>query len=103
VATAGLGVARLLLSWWPIHPLGFLVAASYPTYQIWFSFFLAWLAKALVMRYGGMQLYKTLKPAAYGLIAAEAVVAGGFLVVALICGMCGHPLSPDQLPRFLPS
>jgi len=100
VVTAGLGVARLLVSWWPIHPIGFLVAASYPTYRIWFSFFVAWLAKILIMRYGGVQLYKTLKPFALGLIAAEAIVAGGFLVAALIYGLCGGHFVAQ--PRFLP-
>jgi hypothetical protein len=97
--TAGLGIARLMLSWWPIHPIGILVAASYPTLKIWFSFVIAWLLKVLVMRYGGVQLYKQLKPAALGLIAAEAVVAGSFLVVGLICGLLGdHYKQPIFLP-----
>ncbi len=88
-------------AWWPIHPIGFLVFAAYPTYKIWFSFFLGWLCKVLVMRYGGMQLYKRMKSAAMGLIAAEAVIAGIFLIVALIAGLCFDYKLPVQ-PRFLP-
>jgi hypothetical protein len=87
IMTAGLGIARLAWAWWPIHPLGFLVMASYPLYRIWFGFFLGWLAKALVMRYGGMQLYNRLKPVALGLIAGEAVIAGVFLIIGLIAGL----------------
>ncbi len=32
---------------------------------------LGWLAKFLVMRYGGLGLYRTLKPMAYGLILGD--------------------------------
>ncbi len=99
--TAGLGVARLLWAWWPVHPIGFLVLASYPVYKIWFSFFLGWLIKVLVMRYGGMQLYARLKPAAMGLIAGEAVMTGIFLVIGLIAGLFFDYKLPFNA-RFLP-
>lgn len=99
VTTAGLGIARLAWSWWPVHPIGMLVFACYPIYQIWFSIFLGWMAKVLVMRYGGMQLYQKLKPAAMGLIAAEAVIAGIFLVIGIITKSMGSDL---PVIKFLP-
>jgi len=39
--------------WWPFHPLGFVVAAGFNTSQIWFSAFIAWLLKAIILQYGG--------------------------------------------------
>jgi hypothetical protein len=100
LATAGLGVARLAWSWWPLHPLGYLASATYAAYMTWFSILLGWLCKLLVLRYGGMRAYTLLKPVAYGMIAGEAVLVGGFLLVGLVAGLCGWHL-PGQ-PRFLP-
>lgn len=101
VTTAGLGIARLAWSWWPVHPIGVLIMASYPVYKIWFSFFIGWLLKVLVMRYGGMQLYGRMKPAAMGLIAAEAAIAGIFLIIGLIAGLVFDYKLPIDV-RFLP-
>ncbi len=101
VTTAGLGVARLAWSWWPVHPIGVLIMASYPVFKIWFSFFIGWLLKVLVMRYGGMQLYGRMKPAAMGLIAAEAAIAGIFLIIGLIAGLVFDYKLPINV-RFLP-
>jgi hypothetical protein len=92
LATAALSIARLAFTWWPIHPIGLLVCATYPIYKIWFSFFVGWFIKVLVMRYGGLSLYKRMKPAAMGLIAAEAVVAGLFLLISLLAAFVGFQL-----------
>ncbi len=54
-----LSVLRLRFAWWPLHPVGFLVAYGWPMKQIWFSIFLGWLAKVLVVRFGGMRLFRT--------------------------------------------
>ena len=98
--TAVLGIARLMVSWWPLHPIGFLVSATYPTVCVWFSFFLGWLAKFLIMRYGGMQLYRAVKPAALGLIAGEAIIAGGFLILGLFAPLLG--IDKASIMQFLP-
>ena len=64
------GLRRLWTSC-PFHPLGLVVATSYPVWIIWFSLFLGWMAKVLVLRYGGSQLYARLKPVAIGLIVGD--------------------------------
>lgn len=97
--TAGLGLARLAWSWWPLHPLGVLLAAANPMYHLWFSIALGWIAKVLVLRYGGQALVLRLRPAALGLIAGEAAVVGAFLILGLVSGLCGWDLPPT---RFLP-
>jgi hypothetical protein len=98
--TAALGIARLFISGWPFHPLGYIASMPWPTCIIWFSFFLGWLAKFLVMRYGGVGLYQRLKPAALGLIAGEAGIAGAFLAIEVVLHLLGH--DPSAIPRFLP-
>ena len=43
--------------WWPLHPVGFTVSYQYPTRASFFSVFLAWLCKLIVIRVGGMMLF----------------------------------------------
>ena len=45
-------------TWWPLHYLGFPIAGVWIIKQAWFSIFLAWLIKLVVMQYGGPTLYK---------------------------------------------
>jgi hypothetical protein len=61
LATGVGGMAALLalrgvFYWWPVNPLGFAMAVSWCTRELWFSFLLGWLAKALALRVGGNAL-----------------------------------------------
>ena len=87
-----LGLGRLRFNWWPLHPIGFLVCSSYPGARIWFSVFLGWLAKVLVMRFGGTGMFNRLKPFAIGLIAGEVMLAGAFIFIKLIGLLIGEDL-----------
>lgn len=62
---------RMRFSWWPIHPLIFVVWAKSHIELFCFSFILGWLIKLGVMKYGGSRLYNRLKPLMMGLIAGE--------------------------------
>jgi len=97
---AAIGVGRVLFSWWPLHPIGALVMPSWATHSLWASFLVGWLVKLLVMRYGGVGIYRRLKPFAIGLIAGEAAVALAVLAIGLVRWAMGLP--PLPLPRFLP-
>jgi hypothetical protein len=67
------GVFLLRRAWngFPFNPLGLAVAFSFPIWQMWGGLALGWLAKVLVLRYGGASMYATLKPLAIGLIVGE--------------------------------
>jgi hypothetical protein len=80
-------LARHRLLWWPLHPLGFPIAVVWSTNQVWFSIFVAWLLKLVVLRYGGPCLYRASRPFFIGLIAGQATIAGVWLVVDYITGM----------------
>jgi hypothetical protein len=54
--------------WFPLHPLGYLMAPGYPITRLWFSFFVGWLIKTLVMKYGGSETYVRVRPFMIGLI-----------------------------------
>lgn len=70
-------LGRRLWVGFPFNPLGLVVATSWPVFVLWGSLMLGWLAKLLVLRYGGVQLYKKLKPLAYGVILGD--IAGYFV------------------------
>ena len=66
---------KLRIPKWPLHPLIFLTWTIWPTIVMFFSFFLGWLIKAIVMKYGGIRVYQKLKPLMLGLIAGELTAA----------------------------
>lgn len=62
-----LGWLRTVFAWWPFHPVGFTVGATYIAQWFVDMAFFVWLIKALVMRYGGYQVYRKITPIFLGL------------------------------------
>lgn len=82
--TTILSVLRLRYANWPIHPIGFLMATSMPMKRIWFSLLIGWIAKVIILRFGGTSLYRAARPVFMGLIIGEAGAAAFWLVVSLV-------------------
>ncbi len=72
---------RTHLSWFTLHPAGFIIAAGYPSIRIWFPAFVAWIVKAAVMRWGGYKAYQALRPFFLGLIVGDCVAAVMWIVI----------------------
>lgn len=67
-----LSVLRSRYVWWPLHPLGFLASGQVDLgFRLPGSFFVAWLCKVIILRYGGAKLFKTLRPLFVGLIVSN--------------------------------
>lgn len=81
---------RLVFSWWPLHPIGFVVVYSYAMQKIWFSIMIGWVAKVVVVRMGGASLLKQGRPTFIGLIVGEAFAAAFWLVVNLLLHLNGY-------------
>ena len=92
----GLGLAALFmvlrtrLSWWPIHPIALPVSTIWMTEHYYFSIFLAWGIKALVMKFGGATLYRKTRPFFVGIILGEAVCLGTWSLIDFATGMVGN-------------
>jgi hypothetical protein len=69
--TAFLVWGRATLSVFPFHPLGYALCSSWTMIVFWFSAFLAWGVKSLILRYGGMKLYRQARPLFLGFILGE--------------------------------
>jgi hypothetical protein len=70
----GFTILRQRASWWPLHPLGYALATTSSMDYMWFPFFLAWLAKTVTLRYGGIRAYRAALPFFLGLILGDYVV-----------------------------
>ncbi len=59
----------------PFHPTGYAVACSYG-HLVWAPFLLVWIAKTLLLRYGGAKLYLRALPAFLGFALGHFITAG---------------------------
>jgi len=68
--------------WWPLSPVGFLIASTYTEdWILWFNAFLAWLVTSQLKRYGGLKLYRSFRPAFIGLILGDYLSSGLFAII----------------------
>lgn len=98
--TALLQALSLRSTAWPLLPVGYIGAGSWYVPQAWFSLFVGWLAKVLIVRFGGIRLYHRLRPLFIGIIFGEGLAAGAWLVINLILASTGHDY---QVVSFLPT
>ncbi|HID56896.1 TPA: hypothetical protein EYP37_10235 [Candidatus Poribacteria bacterium] len=67
---------RMRFFWFPFHPAGFAVSNSWSINLFWFSIFVSWLIKYLILKHGGIKTHRKLIPFFLGLILGEFVVGG---------------------------
>jgi hypothetical protein len=81
VVTAALMMLKLRYLAWPLHPVAFPIASAWVMDSALPAVFLTWLVKAVVMRYGGLPLYRATLPFFLGMILSSAVI--GFVRMTL--------------------
>ena len=82
--------ARHHFLWWPVHYLGFPIGATLTIIWSWFSIFIGWFFKAVVLKYGGVMLYRRLRPLFLGLILGHIFVSGFWVFFDFITGETGN-------------
>jgi hypothetical protein len=80
----GLTFMKYRFVWFPLHPIGLTVAAAWPLKYLFSSMFLAWLSKTVILRFGGISLYRRTVPLFVGLVVGQCVGLGMGLIVNLI-------------------
>ena len=75
---------RLRIPWWPLHPVMFLLWATYPMSFTCWSFLIGWAVKKAAVRFGGQHMAKKLKPLMIGIIAGEIIGALVFMVIGAV-------------------
>ena len=76
----------------PLHPIGLAISQINLTRSMWFSVFLVWLFKAIIIRYGGPRLLAAARPFFLGLILGRFTVAAVWHLVDYLTGATGHHL-----------
>ena len=94
---ASLAAMRLRFAAWPLHPIGFLMLYTYPGTHLWLSIMLGWLAKNLLLKFGGTRLYAGAKPFFLGLIVGEATAAGFWLLLGIGLSAFHVPYRPVNI------
>jgi hypothetical protein len=69
--TAALVWARANISGFMLHPLGYALCSSWTMIVFWFAAFVAWGIKTLILRYGGIKLFRAARPLFLGMILGE--------------------------------
>lgn len=77
---------RLRFLWWNLHPLGYPLAGYYHFDRLWFPFFLSWLAKWIILKYGGIKLYRKAFPLFMGLVLGEFIIGSIWGILGLLTG-----------------
>jgi len=89
VGGAAVGLVYFLrsrLTWWFVHPIGILTAATYPMQNLWLSIMIGWLCKSLAQRYARGPMMATIKRFFLGIIIGDALITIIWAVVGLILG-----------------
>lgn len=75
VVTLAIASLRARLLWFPIHPLGYALCGTWTMMVFWFPCLVAWMAKIVILRYGGMKLYTRARPLFLGMVLGEFTMA----------------------------
>ncbi|MFC1712346.1 DUF6785 family protein [Candidatus Poribacteria bacterium] len=70
--------------WWSLHPIAYPLAGDYRMNSMWFGIFLSWLAKSIILKYGGLKSYRKAIPFFIGLILGEFMIGGGWSIVSVV-------------------
>jgi len=79
LVTAALIGLRTVFLRFPLHPLGYAMVTAYGP-PLWGPFFIVWVVKTLILRIGGMGMYRRLIPFFLG------IVVGHFFTAGLVWG-----------------
>jgi hypothetical protein len=87
---SAMSALRYRFTWWPINPMGMIVPVGHAKHST-MSIFLAWAAKSIILRIGGIQLYSRCRPFFVGILAGYAMaVFLSFVVDSIWFPGAGH-------------
>ena len=69
---AAVSLMRYRFAWWPLAPIGMVVPLTHAVHSV-FSVFMAWGIKSIILRIGGVDLYRRLRPLFLGLLVGHAL------------------------------
>ncbi|MDP6039745.1 MAG: hypothetical protein QGG64_14435, partial [Candidatus Latescibacteria bacterium] len=89
VVMAGLTFLRDRLTWWRLHPIGFVMSAMINTRHLAIPIFFAWVIKSILLSVGGVQMYRRASPFFIGMIV-------GYVLGVTVCSAVDIAWFPGQ-------
>lgn len=89
IGALGMGMLMFMrhrFLWWPIHYLGFPIGDTWVMEWVWFSVFLGWLLKSVMLKYGGAPLYRWCMPFFLGLVLGHLSCVGTWMIIDFFTG-----------------
>ncbi|MBV9851525.1 MAG: hypothetical protein JO250_17800 [Armatimonadetes bacterium] len=85
---------RARFVWWPLHPIGYLVANTFTMDWLCFPVMIGWACKALILRYGGLRSYRAALPFFVGLVVGDIVISSLWTLLFLALNIPGYRTYP---------
>jgi len=92
--TVFLMIMRRRFIWWPFYPVGYAVGGGWAISWMWFSIFLSWLAKRLLIGFGGLGTYRKAMPFFLGLILGQFFMGSMWSLIGVILTKNMYTLFP---------
>ena len=74
---------RYRFLWWRVHPLGYAMTTSWASFTMWSSFFIGWFSKIVILRIGGIKLFRRFQPFFLGMVFGETMIGGVWIIIGL--------------------
>lgn len=78
---------RLRFLGWPFHPIGYAISGSWSINLVWMCLFISWLVKLILVRYGGLKLYRRALPLFLGLILGDCLSGSLWSLIGIVLGI----------------
>ena len=82
--TSALMILRARFLWWPLHPLGYAMANSWGMSNLWSCLLVVWLIKFLILRHGGLKLYRRAIPFFLGMALGDYIFGGTWSIGSIL-------------------
>ncbi|MEN6582472.1 MAG: DUF6785 family protein [Armatimonadota bacterium] len=94
LVTIILNSLRMRLGWFPFHPVGYAISSSWSMNLLWMPMFIAWVIKLIILRYGGLKMYRQALPLFLGVILGECVVGSLLTIFGMIFNVPSYAFWP---------
>lgn len=82
--TLFLFVLRRFFPFLPFHPVGYATAGSWTMSWLWFSVFLGWFVKGIILKQGGLKAYRNALPFFLGLLIGEYTLGSLWSIIGIV-------------------
>lgn len=86
LVTMALSITRLNMVNFPLHPVGYAISFNWSMSLMWLTLLTAWLCKTVIIRTGGLRLYRNTLPFFLGVTLGECFMGSIWYLVSVFTG-----------------